>query len=131
MNMMFPDMLPDAGVTIDGYEITISGDVPDGISRTTAEMGVSDESYSPSYSENELDVNKENLFTAATVIYDETGRTRSVQISKQCYINDGQVIGLDIDVPKEAGDGWYIVVIMIDNSLNMKPVLREKLTIFK
>ncbi len=121
----------DAGVTIDGYEITISGDVPDGISRTTAEMGVSDESYSPSYSENELDVNKENLFTAATVIYDETGRTRSVQISKQCYINDGQVIGLDIDVPKEAGDGWYIVVMMIDNSLNMKPVLREKLTIFK
>ena len=121
----------EAGVSINGYEITINGNVPEGISKTTAGIGVSEESYEPSYSQKEFDINSENLFIAVVAVYDETGVLRSVKMSNQCYINGGQVIGLDIDVPQEADEGWYAAVMMVDNMAQLKPVLKEKISLFK
>lgn len=118
----------EAGIGIDGYEITLAGNtLPAGISRTTDDMGITADDYAPSYSENEFDVNAANRFVAYAAIYDGNGVLKSVQSFNDCYIYDGQIVNLSIDVPNEADAEWYATVMLWNGIEGMKPVLRQKI----
>ncbi len=118
----------EAGISINGYEITIAGsNLPAGISRTTADMGITADDYVPSYSENEFDVNAANRFVAYAAIYDGNGSLKSVQSFNNCYIYDGQIVNLSIDVPGEADNEWYASVMLWNGTGGMKPVLKQKI----
>ena len=122
----------EAGITVNDDEIEITGkDIPDGISKTTADMGVKEDEYIPTYSDNEFDVNTANRFTAIAAIYDGDGALKSVQSFKDCYFYNGQLVNLSIDVPSEADEKWYASVMMWDGADGMKPVLNEKITLLK
>lgn len=120
-----------AGISISDYEITVSGNVSEGISKSTADMGVVEDEYVPTYSKNEFDVNAGNRFTAVAALYDTNGALKNVQTFDECYFYDGQVLNLDVSVPEDAGDDWYAVIMMWDGINGMIPVLHQKLTLLK
>ena len=118
----------EAGININGYEISVTGNnLPEGISRTTADMGVGEDDYIPAYSANEFDVNSANKFKAIAVIYDGNGVLQSVQSSDKCYLYNGQIINLSIDIPENADNNWYATVMLWNGINGMKPVLKQKI----
>lgn len=123
----------DAGITIDDdYEITINGaTVPVAVSKSTAEMGIGADDYQPAVSENEFDVNSGNRFVTVAAIYNDKGELRDVQTFDSCYIYENQQMDLDIDVPAEADEDWYAVIMMWDGIGRMKPVLKEKVLLYR
>ena len=123
----------DAGITVDdNYEIAITGaTVPDAVSKSTAEMGIGIDDYQPAVSESEFDVNSGNRFVTVAAIYNGNGELRKVQTFDECYIYEDQLVNLDIDVPAEADEDWYAVIMMWDGIGRMKPVLKEKVSLYK
>lgn len=123
----------DAGITVDdNYEIAITGaTVPDAVSKSTAEMGIGVDDYQPAVSESEFDVNSGNRFVTVAAIYNGNGELRKVQTFDECYIYEDQLVNLDIDVPAEADEDWYAVIMMWDGIGRMKPVLKEKVSLYK
>ena len=121
-----------AGIEIDNYEITISGaNLPEGMSSSTENMGVVTDEYIPSYSVNEFDVNNGNRFVAVAAIYDSSDRLVSVHTKDNVYMYDNQLIDMDIDIPQEVQNGWYIKLMFFDNINNMYPVSTQEIIIGK
>lgn len=123
----------DAGIKVDAnYEITITGaTVPKAVSKSTAEMGIGNDDYQRAVSENEFDVNSGNRFVTVVAIYNANGELRDVQTFDSCYIYENQQMDLDINVPAEADENWYAVIMMWDGIGRMKPVLKEKVSLYK
>lgn len=122
----------EAGISINGDEIEITGEnLPAGISKSTSAMGVKEDEYIPSYCKNEFDVNTANTFSVIAAVYDGSGKLREVQTVKNCYFYDGQPADISIDVPDGADEAWYATLMLWDSAEGMRPVLDEKIMLFK
>ena len=113
-------------VVSDSYEIEITGEnLSDGISRSTAQMGIGEDTYVPSYSDVEFEVNDGNRFTVYAAIYDGNGKLEGVQTFDGVYLYSGQRIDLDIDVPENAQKDWYMNAYIWDANGHMIPVAQR------
>lgn len=113
-------------VVSDSYEIEITGEnLSDGISRSTAQMGIGEDTYVPSYSDIEFEVNDGNRFTVYAAIYDGNGKLEGVQSFNGVYLYSGQTIDLDIDVPENAQKDWYMNAYIWDANGQMIPVAQR------
>lgn len=121
----------EMGVEIsDSYDITINADgLSEGISRSTAQMGIISDEYVPSYSDNEFSVNPGNKFKAYAVIYDESGKLVEVQGFENAYLYYGQTIDLDVAVPQNVNENWYMNVYLWSADEGMIPIA-QKTSIF-
>ncbi len=113
-------------VVTDSYEIKITGkNLSNGISRSTAQMGIGEDTYVPSYSDNEFEVNDGNRFTVYAAIFDGNGKLEGVQSFNGVYLYSGQTIDLDIDVPENAQKDWYMNAYIWDANGHMIPVAQR------
>lgn len=113
-------------VVSDSYEIEITGkNLSKGISRSTAQMGIGEDTYVPSYSDNEFEVNDGNRFTVYAAIFDGNGKLEGVQTFDGVYLYSGQTIDLDIDVPENAQKDWYMNAYIWDANGQMIPVAQR------
>ncbi len=114
------------GITIaNDYTITIG-------ERTTADMGVKEDEYIPSYSADEDGVNAGNKFTIVAAVYDASGALKSVNTEKEAYMYDGQLTSITVDVP-DVTDGdtadWNVKVFLWDSIMGLTPVGEQKLVL--
>ena len=113
-------------VVSDSYEIEITGEnLSNGISRSTSQMGIGEDTYVPSYSDNEFEVNDGNRFTVYAAIFDGNGKLEGVQTVDGVYLYSGQKIDLDIDVPQNAQKDWYMNAYIWDANGHMIPVAQR------
>ena len=113
-------------VVSDSYEIKITGEnLSNGISRSTSQMGIGEDTYVPSYSDNEFEVNDGNRFTVYAAIFDGNGKLEGVQTFDGVYLYSGQTIDLDIDVPENAQKDWYMNAYIWDANGRMIPVAQR------
>lgn len=124
--------MSNAGVTVDGYDITIDGkNFTDNMQRTTENMGISEtDGYIPSLSQDELDINSGNRFTAIAVIYDGSGKLVKLQTFENIFLYDNQEVELTgIDIPEDAQADWTVSVMLWDGIDALIP-LSEKVSLF-
>lgn len=124
--------MENAGVTVNGYDITIDGkNFTDGVQRTTDNMGVLEtDDYIPSLSSDELDINSGNRFSALVAIYNGAGSLVNVQRFEGIFVYDNQEAELqDIAVPAGAQANWTANIMLWDGYDTLIP-LAEKVSLF-
>ncbi len=95
----------------------------------TSTIGIGTETYVPSYSTNEYDVNDGNRFTAIAAIYDNAGKLVSITTDDNVFVQNGQLVDMEIAIPEEAETGWSVKIMTWDKLSGIKPVAKNTLTI--
>ncbi len=119
-----------AGISVAGdYTITASGSgLTDGLMTTTANAGVGTETYIPTYSSDEFEVNPSNSYTVVAAIYTD-GKMIGVEFAHKVHLYNGQAENIEITLPENTADGSYVKLMLWDSVEGLKPLSQFTYTV--
>ncbi len=110
-----------ANITVSDLEI--SGAV------STASVKIEADDYSAADTTNDYLINEDKKFVVIAAIYDGNDKLVAVQTFDEMFESENQEIDIDIDIPENAENGWYVKIMLWDSLSGVKPVSKQMIII--